>query len=88
MNLDDSTRANNILAYYYAKRCLSVSIDNQIEPFYFIYAYEALSRANALLGRHDLSKGQVEQANEFAHKVKDKKSKEMLIKDLQMIDFL
>jgi len=70
---------------YYAERCLAVSLDNQIEPFYIGYAYEALCRANALLGHYDLSKMQAEQVIEYAQKVKDESSKDMLLKDLETI---
>ncbi|MEH7305150.1 hypothetical protein [Neobacillus drentensis] len=71
---------------YYAKRCLSVSLENDIEPFYIGYAYEALSRANALLGYTESSIEQAEQASEYAKKVGDEASKEMLMKDLQEIE--
>ncbi|MFF2450279.1 hypothetical protein ACFVSW_24855 [Neobacillus sp. NPDC058068] len=54
-------------------------------PFYIGYAYEALSRANALLGRTDLSKEEAKLALEYAQKVKDESSKDMLIKDLDSI---
>jgi hypothetical protein len=33
---------------FYEERCLEVSLENKIEPFYIGYAYEALSRANSL----------------------------------------
>ncbi len=70
---------------YYAEQCLSVSLENKIEPFYIGYAYEALSRANALLGFNDRSIEQAEHASEYAKEVVDEGSKEMLIKDLQEI---
>jgi len=70
---------------YYAERCLSISLENEIEPFYIGYAYEALSRANALLGHNDRSIEQAEKAMEYAKEVGDEGSKEMLIKDLEEI---
>ncbi|MFJ7727627.1 hypothetical protein ACIQXV_15865 [Neobacillus sp. NPDC097160] len=72
-------------SHYYANRCLEVSKDNNIEPFYIGYAYEALSRANTLLGRYDLSKIHSEHAIEYAQKVKDESSKNMLLNDIQII---
>ncbi|WP_144550050.1 hypothetical protein [Bacillus sp. X1(2014)] len=72
-------------ALYYAERCLSVSLENEIDPFYIGYAYEALSRANALLGQNDGLIEQAEKAMEYAKEVVDEGSKEMLIKDLEEI---
>lgn len=72
-------------ALFYAERCLEVSVNHQIEPFYVGYAYEALSRANTLLDHMDLAKIQAKQAIEYAQKVKDENSKIMLLDDIGTI---
>lgn len=72
-------------SHYYANQCLEVIKDHNIEPFYIGYAYEALSRANTLLGRYELSKMHAEHAIEYAQKVKDERSKNMLLNDIQII---
>ncbi|WP_035445795.1 hypothetical protein [Bacillus sp. UNC41MFS5] len=71
---------------YYAERCLSVSLENEIEPFYIGYAYEALSRANALLGHNDRSIEQAKKAMEYAKLIVDKDAKEMLVQDLYELE--
>jgi hypothetical protein len=72
-------------ANYYGERCLEVSLENQIEPFYIGYAYEAMGRANALLKRDELVKGHIGLGLEYAEQVKDDNSKNMLINDLHTI---
>jgi hypothetical protein len=69
----------------YAEQCLAVSLENEIEPFYIGYAYEALSRANYLLGYNNLAQEQSELAIEYAQKVKNVQSKENLMKDISTI---
>ncbi|WP_066064971.1 hypothetical protein [Neobacillus soli] len=73
-------------ALFYAKRCLDVSMENKIEPFYIGYGYEAMSRANVLLGQQNLSKKHQQLAMEYAQKVENENEKEMLEKDLLTID--
>ena len=72
-------------AVYYGNRCLEVSLEHNIEPFYIGYAYEALCRAYALLGQTDASKKAYSTALEYVQQIVDENSKEMLVKDLQTI---
>jgi hypothetical protein len=70
---------------YFAKCCEDISLKNNLEPFYIAYAYEALSRANAILDHINLSTEQKAIALEYVQKVKVEDSKNMLINDLQSI---
>lgn len=71
--------------HYYAERCLEVSKNHNLDPFYLGYAYEALSRSTLILGQRDISQKYYQQAQDFAQKVKDDSSKEILINDLETI---
>lgn len=70
---------------YFAKCCEEISLKNDLEPFYIAYAYEALSRANAILGCIDKSNEQKEIALKYVQNIKIENSKEMLLKDLHSI---
>ncbi|MEH7013526.1 hypothetical protein V7087_22420 [Neobacillus niacini] len=60
-------------------------MENDIEPFYIGYAYEALSRSALLIGKTDLSHKYYRFAMDFAQKVHDDNSKEMLVMDIETI---
>ncbi|MDN3017064.1 hypothetical protein PH210_12765 [Paenibacillus sp. BSR1-1] len=82
-----ATVGNGERAQYYAERCLDVSLENKIEPFYVGYAYEALGRANVLLKQSDLALELVKQAQEYAEQVQNENEKSMLLNDLKTIGF-
>lgn len=79
------TVKNGERSLFYAERCVEVSEENKLAPFYIGYAYEALSRSHALLGQHDLSKKYYEMALKCTNDVVVESSKELLLKDLHSI---
>lgn len=72
-------------AIRYANRCIEISEEEDLEPFYIAYAYEAKARALKILGKTEEAKIFVKKANEFVQKIKDKKSKEFIVADLKTI---
>ncbi len=72
-------------AIRYANRCIEVSEDANLDPFYIAYAYEAKARALKILGKLEEAKVFLKKANEFVPKIKDKKSKEYILADLETI---
>ncbi|MGG3470744.1 hypothetical protein ABES02_25065 [Neobacillus pocheonensis] len=80
-----ATVGNGERAYFYAERCLDISLESNIEPFYIGYAYEALTRANVLLAQSDPAKLHLQLAIEYAQKVENENEKEMLLNDLKSI---
>ncbi|WP_066397011.1 hypothetical protein [Neobacillus mesonae] len=81
-----ATCRNGERAGYYAERCLEVSLENKLEPFYIGYAYEALARADALLSQKDQLRKHIQLAMEYIQMVQNQTEKEMLMKDLHGID--
>ena len=55
-------------ALNYAKRCIAVSEEAGLAPFYIGYGYEAAARACIVLGQHDESQRYKESAYEYAEK--------------------
>ncbi|WP_088070873.1 hypothetical protein [Gottfriedia luciferensis] len=73
------------IALNYAQKCIDVSINAELEPFYIAYAYEASSRAHAKLNKSTESIEAKNKAIQYAQDVKDEKSKSWLMKDLETI---
>ncbi|MGG0178516.1 hypothetical protein [Gottfriedia acidiceleris] len=69
----------------YAKKCVKISLEAEVEPFYIAYAYEALSRAYAKLNQSTESLAAKTKAYEYVKEVKFEESKDMLLKDLDTI---
>ncbi|PEJ60617.1 MULTISPECIES: hypothetical protein [unclassified Bacillus (in: firmicutes)] len=69
----------------YAEKCIKISLEAELEPFYIAYAYEALSRACAKLSRVTESQAAKTKALEYTQLVKYEDSKELLMKDLETI---
>jgi hypothetical protein len=74
---------NGELAFSYGKRCMSVSVESNLSPFYIGYAYEAVARAYYLLKKHSAGSEALQQAYTYAEKVNDDESKTWLINDLK-----
>lgn len=72
-------------ARYYGQRCLDVSQDKDIPPFYLGYAYEALARAESVAGERARMKAYISQAQQAAEKVTDMDAHKQLLTDLEMI---
>ena len=72
-------------ALNYAKRCISVSEEAGLAPFYIGYGYEAAARACIVLGQYDESQRYKESAYEYAEKMTDVESKKLLVSDLESL---
>ncbi|WP_432361391.1 hypothetical protein [Sporosarcina sp. UB5] len=69
-------------ALNYAKRCICVSEEAGLAPFYSGYGYEAAARACLVLGQNDESERFKDLAYECAEKMTDVESKKLLLNDL------
>lgn len=76
---------NGKQALYYANRCIEVSLDTAVLPFYIGYGYEAQARAFLILGQKDEVKNSYQQAMSFVENITNEESKQMLLKDLNNI---
>jgi hypothetical protein len=76
---------NGVQAQYYANRCVEVSIDADLPPFYIGYGYEALARSYVVLGEFDSGYVAIKNANHYTDKVMDEGSKKLLEADLKQI---
>jgi tetratricopeptide (TPR) repeat protein len=70
---------------YYADRCVEVSLQASIPPFYIAYGYEALARAYMVSGREEKAMESYHKALSFAEEIVVEESKNMLLKDLEEI---
>jgi tetratricopeptide (TPR) repeat protein len=70
---------------YYAERCVEVSMQESIPPFYIAYGYEALARAYMVLGQGEEAFDSYHKALSFAEEIVVEDSKNMLLKDLENI---
>lgn len=76
-------RADN--AVWYAERCLEVTEDAELPPFYLGYAYEALARA-AMAGRNKRQAIEyINQARAQAQQETNDEDKQLLLDDLETI---
>ena len=73
-------------ALNYAKRCIAVSEEAGLAPFYIGYGYEAAARACIVLGQYVESKRYKELAYEYAEKMTDIESKKLLVSDLESLE--
>lgn len=69
----------------YGQLCLEVSQDEEVEPFFLGYAYEALARAEAVAGNELEMQAFLEQAHSTAEQIKKEDEKNMLLDDLKTI---
>ncbi|MCG7344836.1 hypothetical protein MHZ92_11880 [Sporosarcina sp. ACRSL] len=69
-------------ALNYAKRCIVVSEEASLAPFYIGYGYEAAARAYFVLGQNDESRRYKDLAYEYVEKMTDEESKKLLLSDL------
>jgi hypothetical protein len=73
---------NGEQALYYANRCIEVSIEAEVLPFYIGYGYEAQARAYKVLGEQMKVDSSLENAMNYVEKMVNEESKQMLMKDL------
>jgi tetratricopeptide (TPR) repeat protein len=76
---------NGEQSQYYADRCIEVSLEASIPPFYIGYGYEALARAYMVLGQNEIALDTFQKALRYAEEVVVEDSKKMLLKDLYEI---
>ncbi len=72
-------------AMYFAERCIHVSEENDIPPFYTAYAYEAMARAKELAGDSEAARDNVDKAKMFAEEVEEKEDQKAVLDDLDSI---
>lgn len=70
---------------YYAERCVDVSLQAGIPPFYIAYGYEALARAYMVTGQEEKALDFYHKALGVAEEIVVEDSKNMLLKDLEEI---
>lgn len=70
---------------YFATRCIDVSEENNLPPFFVGYALEALARAKALSDDKEDVASLINRAKKLAQDVEDVDDKELLLKDLSTI---
>ncbi len=73
------------LARRYGEKCLKVSVDNRLSPFYLGYAYEALARAEAVAGNTARASGHLSKARAQLAEVEDEEEKTLLAADLDAL---
>lgn len=70
-------------ALYHAQRCLEICRENNIGDFDIAFAYEAMARANAALGKKSEYEKYFQLAKEAGEKIKGKEDKDVFIGDLE-----
>jgi hypothetical protein len=69
----------------YAHLCLQASQEEGIKPFFQAYAYEALARAESIVGNKQQVEAYLDTAKEIANKIVDTHERNMLLEDLNSI---
>ena len=69
----------------YAQLCLDVSQGDDIPPFYLGFAYEALARAESIVGDQEKVEEYIDKARDIAAQLTNEEEKKMLEKDLDTI---
>jgi hypothetical protein len=70
-------------ALYHAKRCLDICTENNIGDFDIAFAYEAMARANASLGKKSEYEKYIRLAKEAGEKIRGKEDKDIFFGDLE-----
>ena len=69
----------------YAYKCLKVSENGQVPPFYLAYAYEVLSHSYLQNNESEKAKEYLKNAYSESEKITIEEHKDMLIKDLEIL---
>jgi hypothetical protein len=72
-------------ALRWARRCLAISEDSAVGPFYLAYAHEAAARAEAVAGRSAESTALVTEARALLARIDDAEDRDRLARDLDDI---
>jgi hypothetical protein len=81
----EALAGNGAVARAAGRRCLGLGQDHGLEPFYVGYAYEALARADLVLGDRAAATGHLASACEALSAVTDAESARMLAADLDAL---
>ncbi|MEH7223303.1 hypothetical protein V7112_05750 [Bacillus sp. JJ1566] len=73
---------NGEQALYYAERCVEISKNAELAPFYIGYGYEALARSYVLLNKKEQAEEAIIQVKRYTELVKMEESKKLLLVDL------
>jgi hypothetical protein len=80
-----ATAMDDYNALIYARKCLDISIDDKLEPFYVAYAYEAMARACSISGEIEMMDGYLQKGLNAAELVMDIESQSLVKADLDNI---
>lgn len=80
-----ATAMDDYNALIYARKCLDISIDDKLEPFYVAYAYEAMARACSISGEAEMMEDYLQKGLSAATLVMDKESQSWVKADLDSI---
>lgn len=72
-------------ASWYAEKCLEVTEDSELPPFYLGYSYEALARAAMVDRDRRAALEYVARARELAHQEENEEDRQSLLDDLATI---
>lgn len=72
-------------ALHHASNSLQICLDNAIGDFDLAFAYEALARANALIGNKQKTKENVDLAMAISRSIREKEDRDYLLNELNTI---
>lgn len=73
------------MAKFWGEKCLKISLENNLSPFYVGYAYEALARAELLGKNSDLGKDFLNKAQKELEKIENTEEREFLYSDISSL---
>jgi hypothetical protein len=80
-----SVLKRNEPALYHARRCLEICKENNIGDFDIAFAYEAMARAYAVLGKKADCDRHIELAEKAGEQIKKKEDRDYFLSELQTI---
>jgi hypothetical protein len=80
-----SVLKRNEPALYHARRCLEICKENNIGDFDIAFAYEAIARAYAVLGKKADCDRHIELAEKAGEQIKKKEDRDYFLSELQTI---
>jgi len=72
---------------YHAKRCLQITLDNDLHDFDLAFAYEAIARANLLAGDTTETEKFISLAKEAGEAIEDKADRDYFMTELSTIKY-
>ncbi|KPJ61580.1 MAG: hypothetical protein AMJ46_00275 [Latescibacteria bacterium DG_63] len=77
---------NTAMAKYYGQKCVEISTEKSMPPFYVGYGYEVLAHASALEGNAREAEEYLRLANMELEKITIEKNKKLLKADLKKVE--